>query len=290
MKPLRVRLRQASKLQGIPQHVIEKDYALSYILAGISRHPALKDSLVFKGGTALKKMFFGKYRFSEDLDFSCKNAPTGDELERCIAEALEYARSLLMEQGPFSFLLERYLERDPHPHGQEAFTIRTQFPWHPEPLCRVKMEISHDEPVLIEPARRALIHDYYGETLQSEVTCYRLEEIIAEKLRTLLQTHAKLVTRGWNRPRSREYYDLWQILKKFGGDFLPGRVIEILGPKNAHRNVFFQSTEDFFSKELVSEASRNWENSLGAFVIDLPEFDQVMQELKPLIHQVLKGS
>jgi predicted nucleotidyltransferase component of viral defense system len=152
------------------------------------------------------------------------------------------------------------------------------------------MEISYDEPVLIEPARRALIHDYYGETLQSEVTCYRLEEIIAEKLRTLLQTHAKLVTRGWNRPRSRDYYDLWQILKKFGGDFLPGRVIEILGPKNAHRNVFFQITEDFFSKELVSEASRNWENSLGAFVIDLPEFDQVMQELKPLIHQVLKGS
>lgn len=96
-----------------------------------------------------------------------------------------------------------------------------------------------------------------------------------------------MVTRGWNRPRSRDYYDLWQILSKFGDAFIPGKVQEILGLKNAHRNVSFRSPDDFFSKELVSEASRNWENSLGAFVIDLPEFDQVMKELKLLIKMLL---
>ena len=56
MKPLRLRIRAASQRQGIPQQVIEKDYVLSYILAGISSHPGLQNVLVFKGGTALKKL------------------------------------------------------------------------------------------------------------------------------------------------------------------------------------------------------------------------------------------
>lgn len=38
MKPLRQRIRNAARKQRIPQQVIEKDYALSYILAGISSH------------------------------------------------------------------------------------------------------------------------------------------------------------------------------------------------------------------------------------------------------------
>ena len=32
--------------------------------------PSLKENLIFKGGTALKKCYFGNYRFSEDLDLT----------------------------------------------------------------------------------------------------------------------------------------------------------------------------------------------------------------------------
>ena len=39
-------------------NVVEKDYALGWLLAGISNHPALRDSWIFKGGTCLKKCFF----------------------------------------------------------------------------------------------------------------------------------------------------------------------------------------------------------------------------------------
>ena len=82
------------------------------------------------------------------------------------------------------------------------------------------------------------------------MTCYCLEEIIAEKLRTLLQTHEKLITRGWNRPRSRDYYDLWQILTKLGYAFKPEKVVEILYLKNEHRNVSFSSPDDFLAMSL----------------------------------------
>jgi len=89
MRPLRHRIRAASGRQGIPQQVIEKDYVLSYILVGISSHPVLQDVLVFKGGTALKKLFFGNYRISEDLDFSGADSPKGEKLEEALLEAVD---------------------------------------------------------------------------------------------------------------------------------------------------------------------------------------------------------
>src|SRR5580698_2774390 len=50
--------------------VVEKDYVLGWLLAGIAAHPAMATSWVFKGGTCLKKCYFETYRFSEDLDFT----------------------------------------------------------------------------------------------------------------------------------------------------------------------------------------------------------------------------
>jgi predicted nucleotidyltransferase component of viral defense system len=70
MKPLRLRLEEARKQLGIPWEVLERDYLLSWILAGIGETATLRNTLVFKGGTALKKCWFGDYRFSEDVDFS----------------------------------------------------------------------------------------------------------------------------------------------------------------------------------------------------------------------------
>src|SRR5271167_1892583 len=53
----------------IPEAVLERDYCLAWFLVGLSRTP-LRDRLAFKGGTALKRCYFGDYRFSEDLDFT----------------------------------------------------------------------------------------------------------------------------------------------------------------------------------------------------------------------------
>jgi len=53
----------------IPEAVLERDYCLAWFLVGLSSSPICK-SLIFKGGTALKRCYFSKYRFSEDLDFT----------------------------------------------------------------------------------------------------------------------------------------------------------------------------------------------------------------------------
>ena len=82
MQPLRQKLENMRTRAGLPWEVIERDYMLSWMLAGIAANAILKDALAFKGGTALKKCYFGEYRFSEDLDFTTRqNWPKGDLLE-----------------------------------------------------------------------------------------------------------------------------------------------------------------------------------------------------------------
>lgn len=286
MKPLRNRIQEESRQQGIPQYVIEKDYALSYILAGLSSQPIIRDALVFKGGTALKKLFFGDYRFSEDLDFSTVDSLTGNDLGVVIQEASAESLRLLNQHGPFVINLERYLERHPHPHGQDAFIIRVQFPWHPKPMCRIKIEITHDEPVLLPAQRQQLIHGY-GENLDYQITGYQLDEIVAEKLRTLLQTLKKLIERGWNRPRARDYYDLWRILDKYRTGLDGKQIYDLLDQKCKLRNVSFQSLEDFFSEELVSEAHKHWKANLSPFLAELPECSTVIEDLRRSLNRLV---
>ena len=106
MRPLRTRIQEARGRLGIPWEVLERDYLLSWVLAGISQTQVLQDTLVFKGGTALRKCYFGDYRFSEDLDFSAlEGVPQGEEMERLVRGACETAVRLMDEYAPGGNLL-----------------------------------------------------------------------------------------------------------------------------------------------------------------------------------------
>lgn len=78
--------------------VLERDYLLSWILAAIGRHETLREVLVFKGGTALKKCYFGDYRFSEDLDFSTlPGVPLQQDMEAAIDMVCRDATQMIDE-------------------------------------------------------------------------------------------------------------------------------------------------------------------------------------------------
>jgi predicted nucleotidyltransferase component of viral defense system len=227
--PLRKRLEAVGKQTSIRLGVMEQDYLLSWVLAGIYQHPLLKNSLVFKGGTALKKCYFGEYRFSEDIDFTATAAaPAGSKLLSAVIEACEYAQKRMNEYAPVTIKTERYLEKYPHPHGQEAFAVYGQFPWQREPLSKVMIEVTRDECLLIGPKSKPILHEY-GEPINQEITVYALEEIILEKLRAILQHTEKLHERDSTRSRARDYYDLWRILGTFG-DQLNLKLVRVLLP------------------------------------------------------------
>jgi predicted nucleotidyltransferase component of viral defense system len=280
VKPLHNRIDDARKALKCPWEILEKDYVLSWLIAGIGKDPILCDRLVFKGGTALRKCYFGDYRFSEDLDFSATpDCPRGDELEAGIVKSCATAKSLVHEFAPIEISCRRYVERDEHPAGQEAFEVHVKFEWQRTALTRLLVEIIHDEKVLKPALERPIIHGY-GETLDARIKVYALEEIVAEKLRALLQHTEILRRRGWDRSRARDYYDVWRILGAYGDtlDFagFPG----FLQEKCAVRNVSFKSAEDFFDVGMIANVEKTWKSWLGPLVPDLPEFHGVIADLK----------
>ena len=60
----------ATELQ-LQVHIVEKDYALGWLLAGIAAHPAICDRWVFKGGTSLKKCCILTSAFSTGSGHQC---------------------------------------------------------------------------------------------------------------------------------------------------------------------------------------------------------------------------
>ena len=94
--------------EGMSDKVIAKDYIITWILLSLA-DSSLKDFLVFKGGTALKKIYFPDYRYSEDLDFTLRKEIAIDDLIAGLSESLN---GLAKEQGfRFDIPAEKIEER-----------------------------------------------------------------------------------------------------------------------------------------------------------------------------------
>ncbi len=289
MTPLRNRLLEARKRLKLPWEVLERDYLLSWILAGIAQTKALKETLVFKGGTALKKCYFGDYRFSEDLDFSAVGSfSMGEAMENAMREVCVRAVKLVDPYALVEITCERYTERDPHPGGQEAFTIRARLPWQSTSHTRIRVEVTVDEKVLKPCSRRTVLHEY-GEPLQASILVYSLEEIVAEKLRSILQHVKALEERGWSRSRARDYYDLWRILGSYQKRLDLSDFPAFLRQKCFVRDVTFAGSDAFFPKTMLAMIEESWEQGLGSLVPGLPLFKTVIGELRPQIKALLSA-
>lgn len=280
-------LKATARRLAIPYETILKDYAIGHLLSAMAQVPVVSDALVMKGGTALKKLWFGDYRFSEDLDFSADGRPRDSDLEEALRMVATRAEERLSARGPFNVLVERIVHRDPHPQGQESFAFRVQFPWQRRPLCLVKLEVTIDEPILLPAPIRPILHGY-DEELTGVIRAYCLEEIVAEKLRALLQSEARRGERGWARPRCRDFYDLWSILVNPPFAFDRVGVRRILPAKCAVRGVSFEAAADFFPVSLLDVVRSGWEGDLGPLVRHLPPADQVIQEVRRQVEELLE--
>ena len=181
----------------------------------------------------------------------------------------------------------RYEERDPHPGGQEAFDVHATYPWQSQPYTRVRIEVTLDEPILWPVEEQAIIHDY-EEPLEAAIQTYSLEEIIAEKLRAVLQQTRTLRERGWTRSRARDYYDIWRILRNYRSQLMLSNFGSLLSEKCAARGVSYISPEDFFPQEMLSYVAERWSDSLGQLVESLPVYEVVINELRPEVTYMLE--
>jgi len=58
---------------NVSRFTVDKDWVLGHFIDAIFSIPICRGSLVFKGGTCLKKCYIPDYRFSEDLYFTAIN-------------------------------------------------------------------------------------------------------------------------------------------------------------------------------------------------------------------------
>lgn len=274
-------IRERANEGGVPFWVVEKDYALSYLLAAVSETEELGKNLVLKGGTALRKMYFKGYRFSEDIDYSSRTLGPIEELDRHLAAAIRLAERMLEERGPFSIQYEHESLKEPHPAGQASYILRLQFPYHQRPLCRIKVEITVDEPIILSPRELPILHDF-PEEIPGRVESYDLAEIASEKLRALLQSHARIRERGWATSRiARDYYDLWFLLNNV--DFSDSNLPSLVREKAPIRDVEVHSAKDFFVPPLRDAARREWDQQLRIFVPSAPDVDEVLEDASLLV-------
>ena len=274
-------IKSVTQNKKVQQYIVEKDYALSYLLAAINYVDGLGENLVLKGGTALKKLYFADYRFSEDLDYSTRVMGAIEQIDSLMETVVHSMDEMLSERGPFRVELELLQLKQPHPGDQKAYLVRVQFPEQRQPLCRLKVEITVDEPILTPVEIRPVLHGF-AEEIDVRIPVYSLAEITAEKLRALLQSKARLQERGWGASRvCRDYYDLWNLLQ------IPGLkspdLIPLLNQKCVIRDVAYTSPNDFVSEDLLSVASNEWVQQLLPFVPDAPPAEELLPQVQSFI-------
>lgn len=253
-------IQQKAREVGVRDQQIEKDYMLSWILQGVAQHEHLSKTIVFKGGTVLKKIYFEDYRFSEDLDFTLLNNDiTNEQIFAWFKETFEY----VLEEANIRLAI---IDNNEHEDGGINFYINYVGPLGGQGNNKkVKVDISRSEKLEFKPVMKPVLLGY-SDLTEHQLLCYPLEEVLVEKMRTVMQ-----------RMQARDFYDIWYLLEVHGMD------------ANFHLKEFANkcvskklNPADFPKKlaERLPQYKGRWGSSMSEQIQNLPNFDQVEREVQ----------
>jgi len=248
----------------VSEAVLERDYCLAWFLVGLSRTP-LHEALVFKGGTALKRCYFGDYRFSEDLDFTLAEPV---ELDAILA-GLE---AVYAEVQRASGIVVRFARADRKSHqNSHTFYLAYEGPLPAASPQEVKIDVTIREQLVRPVKDRPVLRGYeeYADLPEDAfVRVYALEEIAVEKL-------VALTDKARNEPR--DLYDLWHLATVGLID------LAMLVPEIESKLAFRGRTRDAMSAEVAAKEARYkklWAVRLGQQMASLPAFDDVFRAVR----------
>jgi uncharacterized protein len=258
----RSELQRLANREKIGLGVLEKDYVLTEALKSLWQTASPSDLLVFKGGTALRKVDFADWRYSEDLDFTVKHDIKEDELRSFLEEWYSH-----IEQVSQIRLTTKMLHK---PNGYAR--IRAQFIGPLAYPGMIFMDLSFDEQLYLEPERMPILSHPFSSEGQA-VLAYCLEEILAEKIRSLIE-----------RGKSRDYYDVWRLLKEKTSLINSKLLSEVLTAKIRHKNLKVSNISDFLPKDTAT-LKRYWASELESQITHLPSLDAVLSELQEMLKE-----
>jgi predicted nucleotidyltransferase component of viral defense system len=173
--------------------IAEKEAVLTFLLQLLSERGIL-DSLAFKGGTCLRKMFVGNQgRFSTDLDFTGIEEHDHEEIILDMMAAFEQFYHGIQ----FAIPDEGYYETQ----DGVSWGVNPTYShdWN-QGGSEIKLQISRRETPTLPTERRSQIEQSYFRFLPfapGDINCLALPEIIAEKIRACYQ-----------RSKARDIFDL----------------------------------------------------------------------------------
>jgi len=249
----------AARNAGVPTSTIERDYVQNWLLAN------LKDqNLALKGGTGIRKAFIPDYRFSDDLDFTIMKKVDLEAIRKLLSDAIERARNA--SGIPFE------TASDPR-ENRNGFVMDVFFRMllSGHSRLKVKLDISkssvddHLLPLII----KKIIHPY-SDHCDADVMVYSLEEMAAEKVRSVFQ-----------RTRARDLFDVHLLI--VGRRIDIGILNGILRRKFEKRSVDADVT---MIRARKAQFRSGWMRSLHHQMKDIPDFEQVFGEVLSEIGQL----
>jgi predicted nucleotidyltransferase component of viral defense system len=250
---LMINLKELKKIAvkgGVPQAIVEKDLALSVALKAITQQ-ALAKHVVFKGGTAIRKIYFKEARFSEDLDFTV----LGIDKRACLEMLGDAIEGISLEGVKFEKIEE---ERTP-----EGLKVTIKFTGPLAQAQRIRFDFNFRQNLVEKSAMHKLIDSY--ELGEVELFALSLEELFAEKIHALI-----------SRSAPRDLYDVW---------FLFGKNVELDAKMVKAKFAYYGENFDLAKLEgKINEYENDWQRDLRHLMGTVPEFkilaNDVISELK----------
>lgn len=236
---------------------IEKDYVIGWVLRGISENNYLNSNLAFKGGTALRKAYFPDYRLSEDLDFTAL-----DKIETTkFNENIQSVNNWIYEESRIKLDIEDETE---HQTGNFNFYLSYTGPLGGSGK-NIKVDISCDEVICEQPKHIEILNEYSDLQDKYQLLVYPLSEIIAEKMRSVMQ-----------RTMPRDLYDLWYLFEMERLN-IEDYVLDFL-KKAEHKGYDGKKFVNTVSNK-QARFKKAWEENLSNQMREIPGFDDVWREL-----------
>lgn len=241
---------------------IQKDYVISWVLWGISKNDFLRENLLFKGGTCLKKVYFEDYRFSEDMDFTLLDDKVSDdkimENFKALFNNVYQASRIPLSVADGSFDIHK-------DSGSIKFKIQYEGPHGKD---SIKVDITRGETIIFDVPERKIFNQYSDLKEEDEIVvkAYSLNEILIEKMTALI-----------GRTIPRDLYDFDYLLEEEGLKLVDVYMEFMIKAENKGHD-----PKSLYEKVSAKEATykRDWETSLGGQMKkeDLPEFKNLWRK------------
>lgn len=242
---------------------IEKDYVLSWVLFAISKNEILRNALVFKGGTVLKKAYIEDYRFSEDLDFTLIGEAV---INKQIKTEFNNLFDFIKEEANIEIQIDEK-KWAMHNTGSPQFYIDYVGPLKGNMGSRdLKIDITRGEHLETEIESKSIFRTYSDLVEDFSLPCYSLAEVLIEKMAALM-----------GRTEPRDLYDFW-YLTEVKGIRIEEHVIAFYGKAKRKNHEPKKFAEKVLKKEKAFQ--RDWETKLASQIHNLPKYEDVFRGAK----------